>query len=865
MVVVSKKNSDRVRICIDPTDLNKAIQREHFPMNNIEEIVTRLHGSTCFSTLDANMGYFQVKLTERSSYLTTFNTPFGRYRNLRMPMGAKCSAEKFQSALVQAFAEIEGVEIYQDDILIHGRSQQEHDARLLKVLETCRKINLKLNKQKCQIGKSAVNYVGHKLTGEGLRPTDERVKAIANLRQPGDFHELETILGMAAYVAKFIPNLSTLTAPLRELKKLEEWNWTEEHQMALERIKTELTSNGVLKYYDVKKPLLISVDASSKGLGAAAIQDRGVIAYASRALTPTEQKYAHIEKEMLAVVYGCTKFHKLIYGKCDVTVESDHKPLESLMKKPMCAAPMRIQRMRLKLEPYIFNLIHTSGKSIGLADCLSRLSQDGEPDDIQMDKELMVCKTDTLAFRWHDKIERATREDAELTTLKETIFNGWPDDRAKAPAVTLPYWSFRDQLSTYNGILYKGERIIIPQSLRQELLQVLHKSHTGIVKTKQRAREMIYWPGLNKQIEEMSSKCEICLENRPQQQKEPMTIHPLPALPWNKVGTDLFEFQGVNYLLMVDYYSNFIEVFPLHKDTRSKTVIKHIKMNIARYGIMETLISDNGPQFINSEFEKFAEDYGINHITSSPTHPQSNGLAEEGVRQVKDIMKKCLKSGDDFFLALLDLRNTPRDEVMGSPMQRLHGRRAQTRLPTADSLLKPTTIRPDMVHEKMMEYRQRQKFYHDKTSKSLPPITQDKAIRVWTPDGWKPAEHLGPHQLPNSHRLKAGEQGRVYRRNRRHIMVTKEQPHRVTTPEPIILPLTRSSVRNNQTVPATAPKPVGPRESQPTTLPSPRHETPLPATPMRQRNPPKESLPAVSRRPPRERNPPARFKDFIRY
>ena len=157
-----------------------------------------------------------------------------------------------------------------------------------------------------------------------------------------------------------------------------------------------------------------------------------------------------------------------------------------------------------------------------------------------------------------------------------------------------------------------------------------------------------------------------------------MTIHPLPSLPWNKVGVDLFDFEGVNYLLAVDYYSNYIEVTPLYKDPRSSTLIKHLKMNIARYGIMETLVSDNGPQFISHEFAEFCQKYKINHVTSSPTHQQSNGLAEEGVRQIKELMTKCKHSGEDFFLALLDLRNTPRDNVIGSPMQRLQGRRAKT-------------------------------------------------------------------------------------------------------------------------------------------------------------------------------------------
>ena len=455
MVVVKKKTINAVRICIDPSNLNKAIKREHFPMNSIDDIVTRLHGSKYFSTLDANMGFFQIKLSEKSSYLTTFNSPFGRYRYLRMPMGAKCSSEVFQRAMMTAFEGIEGVEIVVDDILVHGSTISIHNQRVKQVLDRCREINLKLNRSKCRIGMSEVNYVGHRITGDGLKPTEERVKAIVDMKAPENIKELEAVLGMIAHVAKFIPMLSELNAPLRALKQQDEWYWTGVEQAAYD--KKELTSNRVLKYYNVKAPVLLSVDASTKGLGAAIIQDGGVVAYASRALTSTEQKYAQIEKEMLAVVFGCTRFHKLLYGKDDVTIESDHQPLESLLKKPMSAAPLRIQRMCLKLQPYNFKLIHVSGKKIGLADCLSRLPQQVTAKDDVIDEELMVCKVDTLAYGWHDRVEEATRMDEDLQTLRRVIFSGWPATRQEIPAAVTPYWDARDELSTYNGIVYKGE------------------------------------------------------------------------------------------------------------------------------------------------------------------------------------------------------------------------------------------------------------------------------------------------------------------------------------------------------------------------------------------------------------------------
>lgn len=193
---------------------------------------------------------------------------------------------------------------------------------------------------------------------------------------------------------------------------------------------------------------------------------------------------------------------------------------------------------------------------------------------------------------------------------------------------------------------------MIPLELRSSTLKTIYSSHMGMLKGKQRARELIYWPGMNKQIKDVVSHCSACLlqQNRPQ--KEPMMIHTFPFLPWSKVATDLFELDGFHYLIMVDYYSNFIEVASLNNDTTTRNVIKHLEENIARYGIFDTLISDNGPQYTSAEFKSSVASYGIEHVTSSPLHAQSNVLAEKSVQTVKNLMKKCLESEDDVYLAL---------------------------------------------------------------------------------------------------------------------------------------------------------------------------------------------------------------------
>jgi transposase InsO family protein len=797
-MVCARKKTGRVRICIDPSDLNHAVLREHFPMNSLEDIATRLENSKIFSTLDANMGYYQMRLSKESSDLTTFNTPFGRFKYLRMPMGIKCAGEVFQREMINQFGEIPGVEIVMDDILVHGADLEEHNKRLTKVLQKAREINLKLNEKKCKFAQTEVTYVGHQLTGQGLKPTEERIRAIAGIREPEGVPELETILGMITYVGKFIPNLSDITAPLRKLKTSQEWKWEVEHAEALQKVKDILVTRPLLRYYQVNKPVTLTVDASMKGLGAALIQDDGVVAYASRALTQTEERYAQIEKEALAVVFACIKFHKLIYGQENVVVESDHKPLENIFRKPIHTAPMRIQRMLLKLQPYDLKLVHIPGKSIGLADCLSRMP--AEPGDHLMDEELMVCVADTGARHWEDRLRKATEEDENFQELVRTIIHGWPNSRCNIHGAVTPYWDVRDELSTYGGIIFRGNRVCIPASLRSEVLNLLHVSHSGMVKTKQLAREKIYWPGINKAIEDMVSKCDVCLKYRNKQPKEPMTIHPLPNRPWSKVGTDLLELDGTKYLVMVDYFSNYIELNNLEGDTTSENVIRHIKQNIARHGIMDILVSDNGPQYSSSKFVEFTQKYRIQHLTSSPLYPQSNGLAEKAVQTVKKVLMKCRETGEDIYLALLDLRNTPRDGEIGSPMQRLMGRRAQTLLPAAEAMLHPTPVTDRVVQDRLLQYRLTQKGYYDRGSRKLPQIGPQDAVRIHTPRGWDPAEYTRKHQQPNSHVVKAGDQAREYRRNRRDLLVTKEPQHRINPNPPAYIPAPPPVARRNPPV-----------------------------------------------------------------
>ena len=433
MVAVEKKNTDKLRICIDPRPLNKAIKREHYHLPTIEEITTRLSGARYFSTLDARSGFWQIPLDEESSTLTTFATPFGRYRFTRMPFGIHSAQEVFHKRLHELFQDLSGVETDIDDILVWGRTREEHDERLEKTLQRARESNLKLNPDKCKIRSTEVLYIGHVLTTDGVKPDVSKLEAITSMPTPEGKHGIQRLLGMVNYMAKFLPNISEVTSPLRELlKKDVAWHWSERHEQSFNDIKKLLTetSTGVLKYYDLKQPVGLQVDACKSGLGAVLMQGSSPIAYASRSLTETECKYAQIEKELLAVVFGCEHFHQYIYAK-EVTVETDHRPLVSIITKSLDKAPARLQRMLLRLQRYNIDLQYKPGKELYTADTLSRahLPTTGDEDE---DLVLYVHKMAAnlpVSDKKLAELHRETANDKTMVKLVETIQEGWPKHR----------------------------------------------------------------------------------------------------------------------------------------------------------------------------------------------------------------------------------------------------------------------------------------------------------------------------------------------------------------------------------------------------------------------------------------------------
>ena len=359
--------------------------------------------------------------------------------------------------------------------------------------------------------------------------------------------------------------------------------------------------------------------------------------------------------------------------------------------------------------------------------------------------------------------------DDETQVLIKIIRQGWPA-RACCPPAALPYYDERSSLIEADGLVYRGEQLVVPRSLRKDMLMQIHGSHIGIGGCVRRAREVLYWPGMSAQVRDYVSRCSTCQTFMPTQCREPLQPHELPSRPWEKVGGDLFELAGQTFLIMVDYWSNYFEIAELHKNT-SVSVITQFKVQFARHGIPSVVMTDNGHEFASREFEEFAKTWKFEHITSNPRFPQSNGKAENAVKTCKALLMKARKDRQDPLLALLAWRNTPSEGFNTSPVQRLMGRRTRTLLPTTHSLLEPTIDK--QTAQKLTAQKMSQAIHCNRGTKSLAPLRIGETIRMRLPGerNWSMGRCL---RILSKRSYEVEVNGSRYRRNRRQLRSTVE-------------------------------------------------------------------------------------------
>lgn len=377
-------------------------------------------------------------------------------------------------------------------------------------------------------------------------------------------------------------------------------------------------------------------------------------------------------------------------------------------------------------------------------------------------------------------LKSETSSDPELNALKEIIIEGWPEKRKQVPKPLQVYWAYRDELSIENGLILKGDRIVIPEKLQCEILNKIHTAHQGVVKCQLRAKTCVFWNNINKDIEKLVKACPSCQEYGKSQPPEPLEPSVIPTRAWQFVASDLFSLQNEEFLLIADYYSKFFIVKAIPRGrSSSQTIINLLKDVFAEYGIPEKLMTDNGSQYASQSFKEFAKEWDFRHVTSSPRYPQSNGFIERQVQTVKSTIYKAKKTNTDVNLALLCLRSTPIDSQLPSPSELLHGRKTRSNLPAK---IPNSVAHKDAVTERLQLRQDKQTSYFDKKAHELPPLAVGQQVRVQNQDTgrWTPATVQSKRPEPRSYEVESASGG-ILRRNRKLIRETGEK--RVTFQE----------------------------------------------------------------------------------
>ena len=820
MVPVIKPNG-KVRICVDLRQLNKNVKREKYILPTIDDILHNLSKSSIFSSLDARAGYWQLPLDDSSSCYTTFITPVGRYRFVRLPFGISSASEIYQRKMVELLAGHEGVEIYQDDILIHGSSKDEHDERLDRVMKTILESGLKLNKEKCTFGQSQINFLGHTISDKGVKVHKEKVRAVQDMDRPTNTTELRQVMGMINYLGRYLPNLSEVAKPLTDLLKSDQtWLWGPTQEDALRNLKDMVSNSPVLAYYDVERPTVVSADASSYGLGGVLLQRHGdklrPVAYCSRTLTDAERRYAQIEKECLASVWACEKFTRYLVGLKEFELCTDHKPLVPLINsKDIDLAPARCQRLLLRLMVYNANAIHVPGKELVVADALSRkplgIEQDSSTEkDVKIHID-SVIKTKPMSDMKLQALQEATTKDCELQIVIKHTLEGWPRHKLDVEPEVRAYYQMQAELSVAYGLLLRNDRIVVPNEMREEMLKRIHDGHQGITKCRERAKQGVWWPGIGAEITKLVSECKHCQVHRPAQQHEMLITTPIPERPWQHIAVDLCYHKGKDYLVAVDYHSRYIEICHL-VNTTTTPVINKLKNMFSRWGIPERVSSDNGPQFTAKEFKDFAQVYGFQHTTSSPYFPQANGEAERAVQTAKKLLAQS-----DPFLALLIYRCTPISATGHSPSELMLGRQIRNTLPAMPCKLIGKWPKQAEVEEKDERAKEGYAKYYNKRHGVTyhPPLNPGDSVRIKTDNnkGWDTTGMIvGTHNTPRSYIVQSGTS--TYRRNRKHLLTVPNQPEQCPTETTEAA----GDIMDNVVTPQT-PQPPGPKTPVPVQQP----------------------------------------------